>query len=562
MSRHLDYFSRVYYLALALLLVAAALPDLVVQAQSEPPRIRQILPTEGRCDSEVEVTITGINFTPETVVSILADPAAQSTQFDSSERLRVRLAIPADEPPGPRTVVVRVPGQPDAIREGGFTIVCPEAPPPQRGEPPRIDRVEPGEGRRGSTIQLRVLGANFPQGSQVFVRGLPGEFETRQTRFISPGELVAEIVIAENAAPGPRAVEVVLPERGAISLDGVFVIQGDVAPSPDLAVRDLSWKLVEQNSQVLVTARIENISANRSPSTVLRAQSQAARWSAQAPVRELGPGESEAISIKLNIPETLRGTTQTLDISIDPGLSTEPSQSLTISIPRNGGSGPDLTWLITLAIVGTITIGGVTLSVRYNSKIKLRQKWQEQAKAGQPDPACQPCTYHCEKIKLEELELARRSIAYIGLTSFDPVSGAKCQQLQVKGEVAEGLNRALNSYRRNRETAQLQPLLAPVTAALLAQIGDWLRHEPAPRDVFIDGHLIGSKAKCKFVLRHCLRKGTEGTWEQEDEWTATVTDECDEAITTLSQISPAAKGGLDQRALELTRCLTQFITAI
>ena len=104
-------------------------------------------------------------------------------------------------------------------------------------------------------------------------------------------------------------------------------------------------------------------------------------------------------------------------------------------------------------------------------------------------------------------EPARRKIAHLTLIAQDPVSGERSKTGRVEGGVVNALNKAVRARRRRQKPENLERLVAPVAGMLVQQIGEWLRGEPAPRDVFIVGHLAGGEVTFQFILYHCRRRG-------------------------------------------------------
>lgn len=526
-------------------------------------------------------------------VSYNAEPL-QITAFNDDGTVIDQITAPSDPQGTVHTVDVSGQQITGIVTQGGqnegvLVEVCiqTEAEPPV--EEPSIARVDPAEGRCGSEITLTVFGANLEPESTVFI---PEGVETRYTEFISPEELVAAIFIAEDAPPGPRPVQVSGPERGmAVLEDGFTATCPPAEPEgrPDLALLDLDWQIVDQGDLLIIAARVENVGDAPAPEATLYAESQlAAWWTAEAAVPELDSGASVEVQIRLGIPDELRGSSHPFSVGVEPGEEiaewdvNNNWQAIEIWVPETGEPplpppeltevpspgpppepGPDLSTLIlTVVVVVGVTVAGATLTMRRTIRIRRRKEWQEQAKEEDPPETCRPCTRHCQKIKIEELELARRKITHLTLIAYDPVSGRARQTEEIRGEVVDGLDRAVKARRRRQEPEELQRLVTPVAGALFQQIGEWLRREPVPHDVYIAGHLAGSEATFQFILRHCRRRGQVNVWEEEDEWKVTVADERDEPVATLRGLDPAAPGMLERLAPALTQRLMQFIEQV
>lgn len=452
----------------------------------------------------------------------------------------------------------------------------------QEPEGPYIEGVRPAEGHCGSEMTLTVFGANFEPESRL---SIPDGVETSYTEFISPEELTAEIVIADDAPPGPRPVEVFGPELGAATLEEAFVIIcGEPVPEgrPDLVLLGLDWEIVEEGYLLVIIAHIENAGDAPASEAVVYAESQLADWwAAEAVVPGLDSGDGVEAAIELEIPEELRERSHTFRVVVEAREEIAEWdvdnnwQEIEIWVPEVGEPpqpppGPlreaepefDLIPLVlTVVVVVSVTVVGVTLTVRRMIKIRRRKKWQEQAKEGEPPETCQPCTRHCRKIEVE-LEPARRKVVHLALIAQDPVSGERSQTGRVEGGVVGALNKAVRARRRRQKPDNLERLVAPVAGMLLQQIGEWLRREPAPRDVFIVGHLAGGEVTFQFILYHCRRRGKVNVWEEEDKWKATVADEHDEPVIALRGLDTADRGMLERLVPELTQWLVRFIEKV
>jgi len=105
---------------------------LIPRLSAEGPHIDDVRPAEGRCGTELTLTIVGSNFAPGTTVFIPEGIETLYTEFINPGELEARIAIHQEASPGPRPVeVVNPDGQSD-VSEAAFTVVCPERPPEPR----------------------------------------------------------------------------------------------------------------------------------------------------------------------------------------------------------------------------------------------------------------------------------------------------------------------------------------------------------------------------------------------------------------------------------------------
>jgi len=105
---------------------------LIPRPSAQRPHIEDVRPAEGRCGTELTLTIVGSNFAPGTTVFIPEGIETLYTEFINPGELEARIAIHQEASPGPRPVeVVNPDGQSD-VSEAAFTVVCPERPPEPR----------------------------------------------------------------------------------------------------------------------------------------------------------------------------------------------------------------------------------------------------------------------------------------------------------------------------------------------------------------------------------------------------------------------------------------------
>ncbi len=112
---------------------AAITPEVFFPPVEVPPSertlsIEAVNPTDGRCGTEMTLTVFGANFAPGDRVYISEGVRTLSTEVINPDELQARVSIAPQAPEGPR--LVEVIGR-DGLRvglEGGFTVVCPTEP--------------------------------------------------------------------------------------------------------------------------------------------------------------------------------------------------------------------------------------------------------------------------------------------------------------------------------------------------------------------------------------------------------------------------------------------------
>ena len=113
--------------------------EVCIEVESErpvaEPVIRGVNPSQGRCGSEMVLTVFGDNFRSGLGVFIPEGIKMAGTRFISPEELQVGISIAPDIPPGPRPVEVidLESREAVAVLEAGFTVICPAA--ERRGRP-------------------------------------------------------------------------------------------------------------------------------------------------------------------------------------------------------------------------------------------------------------------------------------------------------------------------------------------------------------------------------------------------------------------------------------------
>ena len=115
----------------------SVLLEVCIEVESEQPVaepfITRVEPTQGRCGSEMVLTVFGANFRSGLDVFIPEGIKVAGAKFISPEELQVGISIAPDIPPGPRPVEIidLESREPVAILEAGFTVVCPRPQPPE-----------------------------------------------------------------------------------------------------------------------------------------------------------------------------------------------------------------------------------------------------------------------------------------------------------------------------------------------------------------------------------------------------------------------------------------------
>ena len=133
-----------------------------------PPAVGELSPSIGTVHGGTEVVLTGFGFEPGCTVSF--GGAALDVVFESDTRVRV-IAPPH---PGEGSVDIAI-KNPTGLQHrlyGAFFFKTP---------PPRIDSVQPASGSNAGGSRLTVRGADFTEGCEVTICGLPATVELRSS---------------------------------------------------------------------------------------------------------------------------------------------------------------------------------------------------------------------------------------------------------------------------------------------------------------------------------------------------------------------------------------------
>jgi hypothetical protein len=324
---------------------------------------------------------------------------------------------------------------------------------------------------------------------------------------------------------------------------------------PDLAV-DPVPSAVERGDVVVVQARLENVGTADSPPFLLNVQT-TPPW--PGPVRTRLDGVSRELPAKLpglaaedhvrmvvefGIVPRARGRDYEVTIDLDtekvvPELS-ESNNSYAVAFSVSPPPDTDVTemWPAAIvAVVAVVAIVGLVALARARAETGVRLKWQAEAREEEPPGQCTPCTYYCRKVELE-LEPSRRKVTDLTLRMQESATHAAVESATPTSEVVERLNSAILARRRGKAEKQVEALLGPVTSALVDHVVAKIRFDAPARDADIAAQLEGGKLTCKFVLYHCERVKGESVWQEEKEWTATLTDKSEFPIAALRSLTP------------------------
>ena len=156
-----------------------------------PPAVGEIMPSIGTVSGGTEVVLTGFGF--EAGCSVHVGSVAVDVVFESETRIRIVTPPHAGE--GSVDVAIKNPTGLQHRLYGAFFFKIP---------PPRIDTVEPASGSNAGGARLTVRGADFTEGCEVVVCGLPAAVELKSS---------SEIVVTTPAVARDGLVDIRVQNR-------------------------------------------------------------------------------------------------------------------------------------------------------------------------------------------------------------------------------------------------------------------------------------------------------------------------------------------------------------
>jgi IPT/TIG domain-containing protein len=182
-------------------------------ASGGPAVVSSIKPTAlGQGAKGAKVTITGSNFLSGATVSVSGSGVTVgSVTFTGTTQITAKLTVASGATIGARDVSVTNPGASAGTCSGCLTIDL----------GPTVASTSPSSGARGSTMTVKVLGANFVNGAKVTInKGVTVNSRT----FVNAGEIDINITIASATTAGGRTVTVKNPDHGVGTLTNGFTV--------------------------------------------------------------------------------------------------------------------------------------------------------------------------------------------------------------------------------------------------------------------------------------------------------------------------------------------------
>jgi hypothetical protein len=188
------------------------------------PTILAVTPNNGSQGATLNISITGTNFSGASEVRLGTGIAVNSFNILSPSQIIASITIVAGTETGSRSVSVTTPGG-SSLLPNGFTV--------NQGLPVIVS-VNPGQGSRGSSLNVIISGSNLDGATAVsFGAGTTVQSFTN----LSPTQISVSLLIADDAVTGLRDVSVSTP-GGSATLSNRFTVKD---PSPGTLIIALIW---------------------------------------------------------------------------------------------------------------------------------------------------------------------------------------------------------------------------------------------------------------------------------------------------------------------------------
>jgi hypothetical protein len=226
----------------------------------------------------------------------------------------------------------------------------------------------------------------------------------------------------------------------------------------------------------------------------------------------------------------------------------------TVGPPATKKDGPDALVIAMLVALAAVLLAILAWSLRRIRRARRRAAWHLDARAEPPKKPCSKRSHYCQKTQVN-LKPGRRRLAYLVLRARDD-DQAELER-HIGGRLVSQLNDARRDYRRDQDRDRLRATLVPVAGLLVREVELWLGDDAAHREVAADAHLIAAELEYEFVLYCCKGRDGRPAWEKEDEWTASVEDECEANAVRLDHAEP-----LGAKVESATDQLTEFLVEL
>lgn len=288
---------------------------------------------------------------------------------------------------------------------------------------------------------------------------------------------------------------------------------------------------------------------------------------------EIEPGSTLIVTVFVEIPDELRGTTGLFITEVDPGdelpefnernnlsrvggveipplvevvepterVEPEPTEDIpdepVVISPEPIDEEPLVPLWLFVVIAGTVIAGiavaaAVVLTVRANT----RRKWQQQANNEEPPDSCTPPQRYCEAEA--EVEFKRLKVAGVLLTSADPGSDRARRVRNVKGKTARLVDMAVRARLLAASRDDLVRRAGEASGNIAEILALFIAEETEVGDIYVSARLEGIEVTTTYTLYRCTGRPAPDTWKKLASWKAKRQDERDEVILKLPSVDP------------------------
>jgi hypothetical protein len=423
--------------------------------------------------------------------------------------------------------------------------------------PPRIDSVEPNQATPGTTVPIKVHGANFTPRIKLQIEGCA----VQNSAVVTQELLQAQVTIPPNTQPGyKRVVLWPYPVFGRFEIIQPNSPEPIVIPRPPERAPDLKVSLDRsepKNGHLIISASVKNVGDAPSHNAILRAEADTwdkrrTWWKGAENVPPIKAGQSRTFYFEPPIPPDQYGKQTHLVLQVDASQVVKD-----ISIPT-----PPVSLLWFYAVGGFAAIAGVFLRIMHVRKRKRRNKWQKNANDKKPQLPCRECERYCQKQRIEskaKVTLALYRVDEILIIPHEPESDREGPKALAEEETVDQLNQAITARRLGEGLDNIRERAARIAPMILHTIDETLNAKTSSKDVAIVVRLTGGEVEFEFTLYRCKKKGEVNAWEEEDSWKASIEDKRDEPLATLRGLSTTDFSSSNHSFIELTKQLTEFI---
>jgi hypothetical protein len=217
-------------------------------------------------------------------------------------------------------------------------------------------------------------------------------------------------------------------------------------------------------------------------------------------------------------------------------------------LPAPSAGVPVLVVVLILLILLILAAIAATVTARRVARSRRRIAWQLEAHPAAPEGTCQERSRYCQKTQIK-VKPGRREIAYLEL--YARIGDRDTVVKRLDGEIVRMLSQAVRAHRRHERPEELQRVVLPAAALLVAEVEAWLAEDATRDEVRTQAHLIAAEIEFEFTLYRCTKTPRGCEWQSEDKWNASLEDEQEEDVAEL-QRTASVGAGVESALTQLT----------